>query len=197
MDDLDALTASTAVAKRPQHIATSSSPNLRRPYVMNHRYVLGQAREVMAKAEAATASILNSEAISSGQQPSTKPKSNSMANRELPALPNTESRSMENLDALEASGLHGRYKNETILLLLNVTDLELTSIDDFPGQRCISVKYVQPPKLSWRPPTTCITRKSILLTKCHGRSRPVFQELIIIPYLQVNEPQRLCYLVIF
>ena len=30
-----------------------------------------------------------------------------MANRELPALPNTESRSMENLDALEASGLHG------------------------------------------------------------------------------------------
>ena len=108
MDDLDALTASTAVAKRPQHIATSSSPNLRRPYVMNHRYVLGQAREVMAKAEAATASILNSEAISSGQQPSTKPKSNSMANRELPALPNTESRSMENLDALEASGLHGR-----------------------------------------------------------------------------------------
>ena len=109
MDDLDALTVSTGAAKRPRHASiTSSSPNLRRPYVMNHRYVLGQAREVMARVEAATASVLNNEANPNQSKP--KQPNASLANRELPALPNTESRSMENLEALEASGLHGRSK---------------------------------------------------------------------------------------
>ena len=70
MDDLDALTASATTSvsglasKRTQHSSinnSSSSPNLRKPYVMNHRYVLGQAREVMARVEAATASVLNNE----------------------------------------------------------------------------------------------------------------------------------------
>ena len=70
MDDLDALTSATTTgggaSKRPQHSSinnSSSSPNLRKPYVMNHRYVLGQAREVMARVEAATASVLNNEVI--------------------------------------------------------------------------------------------------------------------------------------
>ena len=69
MDDLDALTSATTgggASKRPQHSSinnSSSSPNLRKPYVMNHRYVLGQAREVMARVEAATASVLNNEVI--------------------------------------------------------------------------------------------------------------------------------------
>jgi len=75
---------------------------------MNHRYVLGQAREVMARVEAATASVLNNEANPNQSKP--KQPNASLANRELPALPNTESRSMENLEALEASGLHGRSK---------------------------------------------------------------------------------------
>ena len=70
MDDLDALTASATTSvsglasKRTQHSSinnSASSPNLRKPYVMNHRYVLGQAREVMARVEAATASVLNNE----------------------------------------------------------------------------------------------------------------------------------------
>ena len=74
MDDLDALTASSSGAsKRTAQHTITSSPNLRRPYVMNHRYVLGQAREVMARVEAATASVLNNESNPS--------KSKALANR--------------------------------------------------------------------------------------------------------------------
>lgn len=91
MDDLDAMTA-----------GTGSSPVVRKnsanQVMMNHKYVLGQAREVMARVEAATAAVLSDK--------------QNVAKRELPSLPSKtsiESRSMENLESLETA-LHGRAK---------------------------------------------------------------------------------------
>ncbi len=97
MDDLDAMTAST------------SSPVLRKnatnQVMMNHKYVLGQAREVMARVEAATAAVLSDNSSKTSLVQHHK-------NRELPSLPpksSAESRSMENLESLETA-LHGRSK---------------------------------------------------------------------------------------
>lgn len=146
MDDLDALTAPTThhqkpVLPRPQQqqhqqyhkphaqyppkSTQSSSPYV--PYAqqqktLNHRYVLGHAREAMAKAEAATASAITlnnrypslERSISSAAASAARKKySVPVAQRELPALPVSKvesSRSMEDLDSLEASGIHGRSK---------------------------------------------------------------------------------------
>ena len=95
--------------------------------MMNHKYVLGQAREVMARVEAATASVL-SDTNKQGNHPAvnttglhvstsgvTASAGNGNTKRELPSLPSKTSstsdvsRSMENLHNLE-SALHGRAK---------------------------------------------------------------------------------------
>lgn len=103
MDDLDAMTTK----------ATSASPvhrkNTANQVMMNHKYVLGQAREVMARVEAATAAVLNDN--TAGGKTS-HAHLNKMGKRELPSLPSKtaiESRSMENLESLETA-LHGRSK---------------------------------------------------------------------------------------
>ena len=66
MDDLDALASKTShkVQHQPQQQPPyPTSPIVRRnsanQVMMNHKYVLGQAREVMARVEAATAAVLN------------------------------------------------------------------------------------------------------------------------------------------
>ena len=81
MDDLDALASKSSqkVQLHSQQQSTSSKPpyptspivrrNSANQVMMNHKYVLGQAREVMARVEAATAAVLNDKAKESRSIP--------------------------------------------------------------------------------------------------------------------------------
>lgn len=85
MDDLDALASKSSqkVQLHQQQSASSTSSTSKPPYptspivrrnsanqvMMNHKYVLGQAREVMARVEAATAAVLNDKAKESRSMP--------------------------------------------------------------------------------------------------------------------------------
>ena len=111
MDDLDAMTGATTSPLVRKNTANQ--------IVMNHKYVLGQAREVMARVEAATAAVLSDNSKQNHHvmaMPNTATSGHSKLNRaaiEHPNLPpkmsSVESRSMENLESLETA-LHGRAK---------------------------------------------------------------------------------------
>ena len=73
-----------------------------------------------------------------------------MANRELPALPNTESRSMENLDALEASGLHGRSKMHYREIRTTGTGNEAPTATTVPSHNLHNTEEYPPHEMSSR-----------------------------------------------
>ena len=123
MDDLDVMTTKVTASA---HMGMASRKNSANPSVMmNHKYVLGQAREVMARVEAATASVLSDTSkqnhvgihisATGGATAAAATGNGNSIKRELPSLPSKASptsdvsRSMENLNSLE-NALHGRAK---------------------------------------------------------------------------------------
>ena len=83
--------------------------------------------------------------------------SNSMANRELPALPNTESRAMENLDALEASGLHGRSKMHYREIRTTGTGNEAPTATTVPSHNLHNTEEYPPHEMSSRKESSGLT----------------------------------------
>jgi hypothetical protein len=148
MDDLDALTAANSAAsivKRPlpQYQSPGASRSKTTSTQVNHRFVLGQAREVMARVEAATAAVLNNDHTLTGMT-----SKRSLAQRELPALPlnpvskaKMEARSMEDLDSLEAAGLHGRSKLHFREVKSEAVSHNLHNTEEYPPHEMTSSKF--------------------------------------------------------
>lgn len=84
----------------------TSSPT--QNYFLNHRQIIGQAQEVISRAEAASQHASQA-AVAKVPYPSLE-RSTSRSRRRIVMGSVTNSVSMEDLEALEASGVHGKSK---------------------------------------------------------------------------------------